>query len=91
MKKSLVLDLLIGYVAGGCVLFFGELFASTNVQLYLWAEITWLFVVTYLAVKSEEKWLFILLSLPIFWIVEQQLILVIAMSLPYVLDRKHSL
>jgi hypothetical protein len=90
MSRKLVKDLCIAYMVGG-VIFWGELFSATQIQLYLLAEIGWLLMVTYLVLRSRERWLFMILSIPIFWLVERQLILVVAMSLPYILDGGRSL
>ncbi len=87
MNKKLVLDLLILHVVAIGILLFGNVVGSHGISFFLLAEVAWLVLFTYLAVKSKARGPLILLSLPIFWMVERQLMLVVAMSVPYIVER----
>ena len=87
MNKKLVLDLLILHVVAIGILLLGNAMGSRGISSFLLAEVAWLVLFTYLAVKSKARGSLILLSLPIFWMVERQLILVVAMSAPYIVER----
>lgn len=86
MYKKLIQDLLVLHVVGICILLLGNAIGSRYISVYLVAEVVWLLLFGYLIVKSKEKWLLVLITLPISFVIEAKLILVVAMSLPYMLE-----
>jgi hypothetical protein len=87
MTKKLIQDLLVLHLLAIAVLLLGEVLEPRNISIYVAAEIAWLLLLGILVVKSKERKLLFLLSLPIFLVVERKLFLIAAMSLPYILDR----